>query len=102
MVRGQDAESVESCAGFERIFGWTSLGDCGRMRGVQHRVGDTGIDLFAIDALRLHGVATDVWFCAADWRDGIVVEHGQTGADLPLGGGLRAGVECYLRTGRKR
>src|SRR5258706_12089324 len=47
-------------------------------------------------------LAANVRFCAAHRCDGFVLEHGQTGTNLPLGGGLRAGVERYLRAGWKR
>src|SRR5882762_2621277 len=102
MVWRQDAQSLESGAGFERIFGGAGIGHGGGLRGFQHRFGDAGIDFFAVHTLRLHWLAAHVRFCAAHWRDGLVLEPGQTGANLPLGGGLRAGDERYLRAGWKR
>src|SRR6266436_638246 len=56
MVWRQDAETMESRAGFERIFGGPGLGDGGGLRGFQHRFGDAGVDFFALDAFRLHCV----------------------------------------------
>jgi len=72
------------------------------MRGVQHRVGDTRINFITFGAVRVHGIAADVWTGAANWSDGALVEHGQAGADLPNGGRLRAGARCDSRARRVR
>ena len=60
----------------EWIFGWAGERDSRRMCGVQHWVGDPGIDFVAVDALRLHGIAAKFWIGAANWRDGAFLEHG--------------------------
>src|SRR2546423_4694909 len=102
MVWRQDAQSLESGAGLERLFGGAGVGDRRGLRGVQHWVGDAGVDLVTFDALRMYGFASELRVGSANGRDGIVLEHGQARADLPHGGRLRAGAERDLWTRWKR
>ena len=97
-----DAESMEQAAGVERVFGGKrECGSC-RVRGICAGDGDAGVDLVAFDAMRVYGAAAYVWFCAEDRRDGAELDDGQDRADLPGGGGLRAGDVGDLRTGWAR
>src|SRR6266404_1154447 len=102
MVRRTNTQSLEHGAGFERIFGWTSVGDVGRMRGVLNRIGDWGLHLRTLNALRRDRLSADVWFRAAYRSDDVELDNGQTRPDLPIRGGLCAGHASDLGTGRAR
>ena len=78
MAEGSSGSSAGS--GFFGFGGITALRYRHRNAG-QHRV--------ALDGLRYHGVAPDLWPREPSRRDGPELEHGQNRADLPLGGGLR-------------
>src|SRR5262249_58422965 len=64
-------------------------------------LGDAGVDFIAFHAVRMHGIAADTWTGAANGRDGALLEHGQTGADLQDSRRLCAGAECDLWERRK-
>ena len=72
------------------------------LRGFRDWLGDAGFDLFALYTMRGHGLAPDLWLCSAHRRDGSELDDGQTGADLPRGGGLRHRAEQHLRPGWTR
>src|ERR1041385_4311994 len=67
------------------------FGACRRLCCVQYWLRDARIDFFTVHALRLYRFAANFWICAAHWRHGAFLEHGQTRANLPERGRLRAG-----------
>ena len=85
VVWRKDAESLESGAGVERIF--SGFGERCRsgMRWVRDRIGDTGLDQLAIDALRRNGSAAQLRHGSPHWRDGAELDDGQAGRAGALG-----------------
>jgi hypothetical protein len=76
MVRRADEEPLEQKTGVEWVFGGKR--ECGGsgMRGVCIGDRDAGVDLFAFDTLRMHGIAADVRLCSEDGRDGVELDDG--------------------------
>jgi hypothetical protein len=67
---------VEYGAGVERIVGRVGERGGRGVRGICHRIGDTGIDLVAFDAVRLFRTAAELWPGAAHGRDGAELDDG--------------------------
>jgi hypothetical protein len=76
MVRCEDAESVEQAARVKWVFGGKCECCIGGMRGICVGNGNTRVDLFAFDSMRVHGVAAYVWICAEDGRNGVELDDG--------------------------
>jgi hypothetical protein len=76
MVWSADAESLEQAARVKRIFGEKRECRIGRMCGICFGNGNTRIDLFAFDSMRLYRIATYVWICSKDRRDGAELDDG--------------------------
>src|SRR5215469_6179166 len=102
MVRRNDAKSLESEAGFQRILGRIGFSDFGGLRRIRYRIGDTRLHLVALDALRDDRLAPDVWPGAAHWRHGPLLDHGQARSSMSCRGRLRPCAERNLRPGRPR
>src|SRR5215469_1437856 len=102
MVRRNDAKSLESEAGFQRILGRIGFSDFGGMRRVRYRIGDIRLHLVALDALRDYWLAPDVWPGAAHRRHGPLLDHGQAWSSMSRRGRLRPCAERDLWPGRPR
>ncbi len=61
------------------------------MRSLRDRLGDAGLDLFALHTLRRHRPAPHLRLRPAHRRDGPELDHGQARPHLPLRRRLRAG-----------
>src|SRR5438477_4572931 len=102
MVWWADAESLEHSSRLERIVGRIGISNCGRLRRVRHRLGDTGLYLFSVYALRHYWLTTDIRSCTADWSDGAFMDHGQAWSDLLCCGRYCARAVRDLWSRRKR
>ena len=76
MVWRHDAKSLGYVEGFFRIFGRDGIG---YLRGIvcfRHRLGDMGLDCFAIDGMRRDWIEADVWPSEPKRRNGALMDDG--------------------------
>ncbi len=108
LVPRTDQESLEprrsqpAAVRIQRVVSRAGLRDRRRAGGLRHRHGNARIDHLAVGRQRRHGTASNLRTREPLRRDGAFVDDGQGRADVPVGGGLRAGLQRDLRPRRTR